>query len=198
MSLIPMRCLQPAMFAATARLVSRPAGRAAGARIAASPKPNFEQRRFLKTETAPVLYSAHAKVKGARTGHVEGDDLKVDLTMAKALGGAGDKGKTNPEELLAAGYGACFQAAMNAVAATMKGVRMPTDNPDDSVVDATVHLVGDLKSLDLGLRLDLRISVRGVEKDVLDRIVSKAFEVCPFSRAVEGNVVTNFEVVVME
>lgn len=67
------------------------------------------QARNLNTATAPVLYSAHAKVVGARTGHVEGDDLTVDLTMAKALGGPGDKGKTNPEELFAAGYGACFQ-----------------------------------------------------------------------------------------
>ena len=70
-------------------------------------------RRQLNTDTAPVLYSAHAKVVGARTGHVEGDDLNVDLTMAKALGGEGDEGKTNPEELFAAGYGACFQSAVS-------------------------------------------------------------------------------------
>lgn len=48
-------------------------------------------KRFLDTSTAPILYSAHAKVVGARTGHVDGDDLQVDLTMAKALGGSGDK-----------------------------------------------------------------------------------------------------------
>ena len=77
------------------------------------------RRRFLNTETAPILYSAHAKVVGARKGHVDGDDLKVDLTMAKALGGPGDAGKTNPEELFAAGYGACFQSAMNASAMEM-------------------------------------------------------------------------------
>jgi hypothetical protein len=66
-------------------------------------------KRLLNTSTAPTLYSAHAKVFGGRTGHVQGDDLVVDLTMAKAIGGTGDKGKTNPEELFAAGYGACFQ-----------------------------------------------------------------------------------------
>jgi organic hydroperoxide reductase OsmC/OhrA len=65
-------------------------------------------RRFLNTETAPSLYSARAHVVGARTGHVDGENLKVDLTMAKALGGPGDQGKTNPEELFAAGYGACM------------------------------------------------------------------------------------------
>ena len=79
-------------------------------------------RRFLNTETAPSLYAARANVVGARVGyvsnpvycsnadltlysHVDGENLKVDLTMAKALGGKGDVGKTNPEELFAAGYG---------------------------------------------------------------------------------------------
>lgn len=112
-------------------------------------------RRFLNTETAPSLYAAHAKVVGARTGHVDGDDLKVDLTMAKALGGAGDKGKTNPEELFAAGYGACFQSAMNASAMGLK-IKMPT-KPEDSVVETTVHLVGDMKALDMGLRVDMKV-----------------------------------------
>jgi organic hydroperoxide reductase OsmC/OhrA len=116
--------------------------------------------------SAPVLYSAHARVLGARKGHVEGENLHVDLTMAKALGGPGDRGKTNPEELFAAGYGACFQSAMNACAAQM-GIQMPSD-VQDSVVDSTVHLVGDMKSLDMG------------------------------SRATKGNVTTNYEVVDFE
>ncbi|KAI0105263.1 OsmC-like protein [Nemania sp. FL0031] len=150
-------------------------------------------RRFLNTHTAPILYSAHAKVKGARTGHVEGDDLRVGLTMAKALGGKGDKGKTNPEELFAAGYGACFQSAMNAVAASM-GVKMPA-NPEDSVVDTTVHLVGDMKKLDMGIRVDMQVSVRGLEKGMVEKIVEKAKEVCPYSRATRGNVLTSVEVV---
>jgi Ohr subfamily peroxiredoxin len=115
--------------------------------------------RRLNTDTAPILYSAHAKVVGARTGHVEGENLNVDLTMAKALGGSGDKGKTNPEELFAAGYGACFQSAMNASAIGM-GIKMP-ETKEDSIVDATVHLVGDMKGLDMGLRVDMKVSVRG-------------------------------------
>ena len=115
--------------------------------------------RQLNTDTAPVLYSAHAKVVGARTGHVDGDDLHVDLTMAKALGGEGDKGKTNPEELFAAGYGACFQSAMNASAISLK-VQMP-EKKEDSIVETTVHLVGDMKKLDMGLRVDMKVSVKG-------------------------------------
>ncbi|KAI1273921.1 OsmC/Ohr family [Xylaria sp. FL0933] len=150
-------------------------------------------RRLLNTDTAPVLYSARAKVKGARTGYVEGDDLRVGLTMAKALGGAGDKGKTNPEELFAAGYGACFQSAMNAAAASMK-TQMPKD-PEDSVVDTTVHLVGDMKKLDMGIRVDMKIGVRGLSKEEIEKVVEKAKEVCPYSRATRGNVTTNIEVI---
>lgn len=152
-------------------------------------------KRFLNTDTAPTLYSAHAKVVGARTGHVEGDDLVVDLTMAKALGGAGDKGKTNPEELFAAGYGACFQSAMNASAINMK-IQMP-ENREDSIVETTVHLVGDMKQLDMGIRVDMKVKVKGLNKQDLEKVVAKAKEVCPYSRATQGNVTTNIEVVHM-
>ena len=150
-------------------------------------------KRFLNTETAPTLYSAHARVVGARTGHVEGDDLNVDLTMAKALGGAGDRGKTNPEELFAAGYGACFQSAMNASAISLK-IEMPKAK-EDSVVETTVHLVGDMKQLDMGIRVDMKVKVKGLSKEDLDKVVEKAKEVCPYSRATRGNVTTNIEVV---
>lgn len=113
--------------------------------------------------------------------------------MAKALGSAGDKGKTNPEELFAAGYGACFQSAMNAVAPSL-GTKMPTD-PEDSVVSTTVHLVGDMKKLDMGIRVDMKIAIRGLEKVQVEKIVQRAKEICPYSRATRGNVATNVEVV---
>lgn len=151
-------------------------------------------RRLLNTVSAPTLYTARARVVGARTGRVEGDDLRVELAMAKALGGAGDRGKTNPEELFAAGYGACFQSAMNASAAQL-GIRMPADRPEDSVVDAAVHLVGDMKALDMGLRVDLRVRVRGLSRDEVEKVVKRAEEVCPYSRATRGNVETNIEIV---
>lgn len=152
-----------------------------------------QTRRLLNTDTAPVLYSARAKVVGARTGHVEGDDLVVDLTMAKALGGAGDKGKTNPEELFAAGYGACFQSAMNASAASMK-ITMPK-KPEDSIVDTTVHLVGDMKKLDMGIRVEMKVRVKGLSDEEVQKVVDKAKEVCPYSRATKGNVTTTIEVI---
>lgn len=149
--------------------------------------------RFLNTETAPVLYSAHAKVVGARTGHIEGDDLHLDLTMAKALGGPGDAGKTNPEELFAAGYGACFQSAMNASAMSMK-IGMPK-NKEDSIVETTVHLVGDMKALDMGIRVSMKVKIKGLERSEVEKVVDKAKEVCPYSRATRGNVHTEIEIV---
>ncbi|KAI0392155.1 OsmC/Ohr family [Xylariaceae sp. FL0594] len=181
--------------------------------------------------------------KNRKKRRVEGDDLHIELTMAKALGGSGDRGKTNPEELFAAGYGACFQSAMNAVApgvlasssstssstsssssssahthsagqADRSGLdtieheqgtggvggkkgsknKMPTD-PEDSVVDTTVHLVGDMQALDMGLRVDMRVGVRGIPRAATEEIVRRALEICPYSRAIKGNVTTNVEVV---
>ncbi|KAM5385821.1 hypothetical protein ACJA88_001971 [Fusarium oxysporum] len=160
-------------------------------------------RRFESTSSTPqqnkdlpILYSAHAKVVGARKGHIEAESLNVDLTMSKALGGPGDAGKTNPEELFAAGYGACFQSAMNAVAAK-DGITMPTA-PKDSIVESTVHLVGDMKELDMQLRVDMKIMVRGLEQEQLESIVEKAMKVCPYSRATKGNVWTEYTVVKLD
>lgn len=109
--------------------------------------------------------------------------------MAKVLGGPGDAGKTNPEELFAAGYGACYQSAMNAVA-MKKGVKFP----NDSLVETTVHLVGDMKALDMGLRVDMKVHApSGMDKKVMQEIVDEAKEICPYSRATKGNVETNIE-----
>lgn len=77
---------------------------------------------------------------------------------------------------------------MNASAASM-GIKMPTE-PSDSIVESTVELVGNMKDLDLGLRVHLLVKVRGLSKQELDKVVSKAQEVCPYSRATRGNVYT--------
>jgi len=113
--------------------------------------------------------------------------------MAKALGGPGDKGKTNPEELFAAGYGACFQSAMNASAMQL-GITMPKEK-GDSVVSTTVHLVGDMKKLDMGIRVAMKVMVKGLDRSEVEKVVNKAKEVCPYSRATQGNVHTEIEIV---
>jgi organic hydroperoxide reductase OsmC/OhrA len=82
---------------------------------------------------------------------------------------------------------------MNAAAMSMK-IQMP-ENKEDSIVETTVHLVGDMKKLDMGIRVDMKVQVRGLSKESLDKVVNKANEVCPYSRATRGNVTTNIEVV---
>lgn len=78
---------------------------------------------------------------------------------------------------------------MNACAASV-GVTMPTAK-EDSIVNTTVHLVGDMKGLDMGIRVDMDVAVKGLSKDELIKVVEKAKEVCPYSRATKGNVETN-------
>lgn len=80
---------------------------------------------------------------------------------------------------------------MNACAMKM-GVTLPAD----SVVEATVHLVGDMKALDMGLRVDMDVHVsEGIERSTMEEIVGMAKEVCPYSRATRGNVATTVNVV---
>lgn len=157
------------------------------------PRPSPPQIRSLNTATAPSLYKTTATVTGARNGHIEGENIALDLAMPKSLGGPG--GKTNPEELFAAGYGACYQSAMNLVAAGM-GLKMPTKT-EDSVVETTVHLVGDLKAADLGIRVDMKVKVKGMKKEDVEKLVEKTKEVCPYSRATQRNVETKIEVVIL-
>ncbi len=114
--------------------------------------------------------------------------------MPRALGGSGDK--TNPEELFAAGYGACFQSAMNAVAGNL-GYKMP-EKADESSVDTSVHLVGDMKNLDLGLKVDMIVKVKGMKKEELQKVVDEAKKVCPYSRATQGNISTTITVETMD
>lgn len=77
---------------------------------------------------------------------------------------------------------------MNAVAPSL-GLKMPT-TIEDSIVESTVHLVGSMKELDMGLRIELLVKVRGLSEEELEKVVAKAREVCPFSRATKGNVAT--------
>ncbi|KAI5369642.1 Putative OsmC/Ohr family, K domain-like, alpha/beta, OsmC/Ohr superfamily protein [Septoria linicola] len=150
---------------------------------------SHQQARFLNQATSPSLYAAHATVTGARNGHITAENLDLQLGTPKEMGGKG--GATNPEELFAAGYGACFQSAMNAVAPSLK-VKLPAD----SVVETTVHLIGSLKELDIGIRVDMKVKVKGIEKSEVEKVVAKTKEVCPYSRATQGNVQTNVEVIV--
>lgn len=129
-----------------------------------------------------ALYTAKATAKGGRDGKVTSSDgvLDVALGMPKSLGGSGADGATNPEQLFAAGYSACFDSALNLVARQEK-------KKIQSNVTAEVSIG---KDTDGGFKLGvvLSVAVNGVELDEAKQLVEKAHGVCPYSKATSGNI----------
>lgn len=151
------------------------------------------QRRYVASD-APTLYTATAITQGPRGGRIDGcEGLRLDYAMPKALGGPGGDCKTNPEELLAAGYSNCFQTAMNLAANSLK-IRLPR-KMEDCKVKATVKLIGDVREMDKGFKIDLEVSVKGIDQADLEKVVEKTKEICPYYRVTKGNAVTDVKIV---
>lgn len=136
-----------------------------------------------------VLYVAHATATGGRDGRAMSSDnvLDVKLTTPKELGGAGGAG-TNPEQLFAAGYSACFLGALKLVASREK-VKLP----EETSIEGSVG-IGPIAQ-GFGIEVELKISVPGVERSVAQELVEKAHVVCPYSNATRGNVDVTLTVV---
>lgn len=128
-----------------------------------------------------TLYTANATVTGGRDGQGATDDGKVDVKLDKPaeLGGAGGEG-TNPEQLFAVGYAACFEGAIAAAAGS-----------DHDVSDVSIRSAVDIgKTADgLGLRVTLDVSLPSIaDADIAGEIVAKAHTICPYSKATKGNI----------
>jgi Ohr subfamily peroxiredoxin len=136
-----------------------------------------------------VLYTAHATSTGGRTGTSKTDDGRLSLTLStpKELGGDGGAG-TNPEQLFAAGYSACFIGAMKAVAAKQK-----ISLPADVSISADVG-IGPIPA-GFGIQVAMRITVPGMEKAAAEALVAAAHQVCPYSNATRGNIDVSLTVV---
>jgi Ohr subfamily peroxiredoxin len=139
-----------------------------------------------------VLYRTKATATGGRDGgHSTSEDKKVDvkLSLPKELGGPGGDG-TNPEQLFAAGYSACFLGAIKFVAMQDK---TPIANDSTVTVDAGIGPRDD----GTGFGLDVAISVHlpGLDRAVADALVAKAHVVCPYSHATKGNIDVRLSVV---
>src|SRR5690554_467517 len=136
-----------------------------------------------------VLYRAQATATGGRDGRAASSDgiLDVKLVTPKELGGAGGEG-TNPEQLFAAGYSACFLGALKLVASREK-----MDLPDDTNIQGTVG-IGPIPD-GFGIEVELKISVPGMARDQAQTLVDKAHVVCPYSNATRGNVDVTLTVV---
>lgn len=135
-----------------------------------------------------VLYTAHATTTGGREGSSQTDDGKLSVTLAPPaeLGGNG-KG-TNPEQLFAVGYSACFMGAMKFVAGQQKKTV-----PADATIEADVG-IGPIPT-GFGIQVAMRISVPGWDKAETQKIVDAAHIVCPYSNATRGNIDVTLTVV---
>ncbi|MGY3327658.1 osmotically inducible protein OsmC [Mesorhizobium sp. USDA 4775] len=127
-----------------------------------------------------ALYTTQAHVTGGRAGHGETSDglLKVDLAMPKELGGPG--GATNPEQLFAVGYAACFESAIRFIARKQK---LPLT---DAGVTSTVSLLPNGEGFKLGVALAAQ--TKGLDQAAAEALVSEAHNICLYSNAIRGNV----------
>ncbi|MCA0050533.1 organic hydroperoxide resistance protein [Mesorhizobium sp. B283B1A] len=127
-----------------------------------------------------ALYTTRAHVTGGRAGHGETSDglLKVDLAMPKELGGPG--GATNPEQLFAVGYAACFESAVRFIARKQK---LPLE---DAAITSSVSLLPNGEGFKLGVAL--AVETKGLDQAAAEALVSEAHNVCPYSNAIRGNI----------
>ncbi|MCD9006963.1 organic hydroperoxide resistance protein [Luteimonas sp. XNQY3] len=129
-----------------------------------------------------VLYTATASATGGREGRATSSDNVLDVTLStpRELGGAGGPG-TNPEQLFAAGYSACFLGALKFVAGQQK-VALPAETTVTGQVG-----IGRIPT-GFGIQADLTVSAPGVDREQLQTLVDAAHVVCPYSNATRGNI----------
>jgi osmotically inducible protein OsmC len=129
-----------------------------------------------------AIYTATATATGGRNGKVTSSDgiLDLETRIPKEMGGANNN-YTNPEQLFAAGYAACFDSALNLIIQRSK-IKTGTTT-------VTAHVgIGKNEAEGFGLVVTLEANVPGVEQSVADDLIAKAHEVCPYSNATRGNV----------
>ena len=127
-----------------------------------------------------IFYKTSATATGGRDGHTQVDDGSVGFDLVSFQNESGKQG-TNPEQLFAMGYAACFDSAMNHVASTL-GLK-PTKS------STTVGVgIGQKADGAFGLDLDITITVAGLTEDEARKLIARAHEVCPYSNATRGNV----------
>ena len=139
-----------------------------------------------------ALYTAQSTSTGGRTGTTKSSDGRISLNLStpKELGGDSGPG-TNPEQLFAAGYSACFIGAMKAVAAKQK-IALPAE------VSITADVsIGPMtgKAGAFGIAVAMAVSIPGMDKAAAEALVKAAHEVCPYSNATRGNIEVSLTVV---
>ena len=135
-----------------------------------------------------VLYTAHATAHGGRDGKVATNDGKLDVLVVPPAEMGGSGNGTNPEQLFAAGYAACFHSALKVVA------RKARLDVDGSTVTAEVGIGPINGGAGYGLEVALVVSLPGLESAVAEDLVAKAHQVCPYSNATRGNIKVDLKV----
>ncbi|WP_341207956.1 organic hydroperoxide resistance protein [uncultured Sphingomonas sp.] len=129
-----------------------------------------------------VKYATTASATGGRDGRARSEDgrFEVALSTPKELGGAGGEG-SNPEQLFAAGYSACFIGALK-----VAGQQLKVKVPAETTVTATVG-IGPRSAGGFGITADLVVDLPGVDRDQAQQLVDTAHQICPYSNATRGN-----------
>jgi Ohr subfamily peroxiredoxin len=134
---------------------------------------------------AKTVYTARATTSGGRdNGTARSSDGQLNVTLNKPAEMGGNGQGTNPEQLFAAGYSACFMGAMQFVAGTQK-----LAFPADASIDAEVGfgpLAGGVPGF--GISAAMRISLPGMDREAAQRLIDAAHQVCPYSNATRGNI----------
>ena len=132
----------------------------------------------MTTKLDQVLYTAHTHTTGGRDGQAKSDDGRLNVTLSSpGTSGTG----TNPEQLFAAGYSACFIGALKAVAGMKK-----VDLPADTSIDASVDLGKIPNAYGIAVRMD--ISLPGMDRAAAQDLIDAADKMCPYSNATRGNI----------
>ncbi len=140
----------------------------------------------MTTQLVKPLYTASATARGGRAGHVISADGILDLDMRPPAEMGGPGGASNPEELFAAGYAACFQSALAVV-----GRRQGVDTAESTVeADVTIGTIG---GGGYGLAVALRVSIPDVDTRTVQELAEAAHAVCPYSNATRGNIEVTLE-----
>jgi len=134
----------------------------------------------MTTKLDKVLYTAQAHTTGGRDGKGKTSDGALDVTLSSP--GTGKPG-TNPEQLFAVGYAACFIGAMKAV-----GPKINVKVPDDVAIDSSVSLGPINEGKAFGIAVKLAITLPGLDAEQKQKLVDTAHQVCPYSNATRGNI----------
>lgn len=127
-----------------------------------------------------VIFTSKATAKNGRDGHVKSEDGLIDLDLVNPATNKEDKG-SNPEQLFAAAYSACFDGALNLVASKQ-------DKKIDSETTAEVSFCKDVEDGGFKIAATLNVYIEGVSQEEADKLIEDAHQACPYSKATRGNI----------